>query len=174
MFPLVSVWVRHEDPGNYTHIILLPKNYSLITKSGTSSNFEIRNIAFCLLVVSTLSTFSIITCVLPPTLWPQSWMFLFCYKITSGPVRTFQTSNYKFHVVTTDFILTFFQIVRRNWENHAYQILLPSRLQLLVTWISVKHTWHIYLDAHWLLHHQTFLETPFSLFSLVTRPHVYL
>ena len=61
MFPLVSVWVRHEDPGNYTHIISLPRNYSYITKSGTSSNFEIRNIAFCLLVVSTVSTSSTVS-----------------------------------------------------------------------------------------------------------------
>ena len=109
MFPLVSVKVRHEEPGNYTRIISLPRNYFLITKSGTSSNFEIRNIAFCLFVGSTVSTFSIITCILPPTLWPQSWTFLLCYKITSGPVRTFQTVNYQFHVVTTNFTLTFFK-----------------------------------------------------------------
>ena len=36
VFPLVSVQVRHEEPGNYTHLILFPRNYSLIAKSGTS------------------------------------------------------------------------------------------------------------------------------------------
>ena len=35
MFPLVAVQVRHQEPGNYTHLILLPRNYSLIAKSGT-------------------------------------------------------------------------------------------------------------------------------------------
>ena len=36
MFPLVSVWLWHDEPGNYTHQILLARNYSLIAKSGTS------------------------------------------------------------------------------------------------------------------------------------------
>ena len=57
MFQLVLVWVRHEEPGNYTYLILLPRNYSLIANSGTNSNFEIRNIAYGLLVVSTVRTY---------------------------------------------------------------------------------------------------------------------
>ena len=31
-----------------------------------------------------------IPCVLPPTLQPFSWTFLFCYKITSEPIGIFQ------------------------------------------------------------------------------------
>ena len=57
MFPLVSVQVWYKEPGNYTHLILSPRNYSLIARSSTSSNFEVRNIAFHLLVVSTVSTY---------------------------------------------------------------------------------------------------------------------
>ena len=118
LFPLVLVWGRHEESGNYTHLISLPRNYSLIAKSGTSSNFEIRNIAFHLLVhlvqlvarsvnifysiavfmwiyhTWSISKFNIITCVLPPALQPFSYSFLFCYKITSGNVRTF---DFKLH-----------------------------------------------------------------------------
>ena len=39
-------WVRHEEPGIYTHLISFPRNYSLIAKSGTSFNFGIRKITF--------------------------------------------------------------------------------------------------------------------------------
>ena len=38
-FPLVTVWVRHEEPPNYTCLIPLPRNYSLIAKSSTSFKF---------------------------------------------------------------------------------------------------------------------------------------
>ena len=61
VFPLASVQVRHKEPGNCTHLILLPRNYSVIAKSGTSFNFGIRRIAFHLLVVSTVSTFSTVS-----------------------------------------------------------------------------------------------------------------
>ena len=49
------------EPGNYTCIILLPGNYSLLPKFGTSFNFEVMRILFCLLVVSTISTVSMVS-----------------------------------------------------------------------------------------------------------------
>ena len=39
MFPLVSVLVRHEAPGNYTCTIPLPRNCSLFAQFGTSFRF---------------------------------------------------------------------------------------------------------------------------------------
>ena len=36
----------NEEPGNHTHLISLPRNYSLIAMSGNTSNFEIRNNVF--------------------------------------------------------------------------------------------------------------------------------
>ena len=133
MVPLVSVWVWQE-PGNYTHLILSPRNYPLITKSGTSTNFEVRYIAFHVLVVSIVSTYVCTSSTLDFFLQfllfifpfatsdkmnnchyyvyishlinfkiqyqnmcltsdPLSITFdiLFCYKITSGPVRMFKT-----------------------------------------------------------------------------------
>ena len=53
----------NEEPGNFTHIILLPRNYYLLTHFGTSSlNFEDRTIFFyTLLVVSTVSMTSTIS-----------------------------------------------------------------------------------------------------------------
>ena len=34
MFPLVTVWVRHKEPGNYTHLISLPRNcyFNIVSK----------------------------------------------------------------------------------------------------------------------------------------------
>ena len=56
MFPSVSVWVRYEEPGNYTHLISLPRNCSLLTQFDTS--FIIWRSGtwhFILLVVSTVN-----------------------------------------------------------------------------------------------------------------------
>ena len=36
LFPLVSVWVWHKEPGNYIHLIFFTRKYSLIAKFGTS------------------------------------------------------------------------------------------------------------------------------------------
>ena len=81
-FLLVLVLVWHEEPGNYTHLIPLPGNHSLIAKSGTSSNCEIlRNIAFGLLVVSTVST-SVSTSSSLDFSLVSSVHFPFCYKVT--------------------------------------------------------------------------------------------
>ena len=62
VFPSVSVWVRHEEPGNYTHLISLPRSYSLIANSSSSFRFWDQKNAFHLLVVSTVSTFSTVSC----------------------------------------------------------------------------------------------------------------
>ena len=55
LFPLVLVWVRHEEFGNYTHLITLSRNYS------TFKNFEVIGFMYCLLVVSTLNMFSTVS-----------------------------------------------------------------------------------------------------------------
>ena len=56
MFPSVSVWVRHKEPGNYTQLISLPRNCSLLTQFGTSFIiWRSGTLHFILLVVSTVS-----------------------------------------------------------------------------------------------------------------------
>ena len=61
VFPSVIVWVRCEEPGNHTHIIPLPRNYSLLAQFGTSFKFWAQENCTLLLVVNTVSTFSTVS-----------------------------------------------------------------------------------------------------------------
>ena len=58
LFPLVSVWVRHEEPGNYTHLISLPRNYSSLPNLALVLILGSGELHFVLLVVSTAGIFS--------------------------------------------------------------------------------------------------------------------
>ena len=56
-----SVWARQEEPGNHTHIIPVPKNYSLLAQFHTSLKFRVQENCTWLLVVNTVSMFSTVS-----------------------------------------------------------------------------------------------------------------
>ena len=118
--------------------------------------------------------FNIMTCVLPPSLQPFSYSFLFCYKITSKPIRVFQAY---ITILLTNKLINFtliFWSFKEKLRRPFLQDLVSITIWLPATQILVKtHLTHLPRYSLAIMPPKCF-ETPFSLFSLVTRPHGYL